>query len=232
MQPQACAMARKQIVRGLFQTSTKLLLARHDLEYWGIESTGTRRVSYLPSRFETVLIRYGATMISSVNSPYDSSVGNSLNNSTNSKDSNPPDMSEVDRLQKVLKQLSKQLKEAEKVAAQSPAAHGQMMMLASQIASIQNDITSMTNVGSSISSAGKAQAALNENTRSPKTAAPSAQAPTEAAMQPALTQSKPLRLDMTGAFIDTVALEARCEITGCLRFGEAAPRTGSRAGLS
>jgi hypothetical protein len=84
-----------------------------------------------------------------------------------------------------------------------------MMMLASQIASIQNDIISITNVSSSISSAGKAQAALNENSKVAKTAlterGPTAPVTSEASAQASAPQSKPIRLDMTGAFVDTVA---------------------------
>jgi hypothetical protein len=78
------------------------------------------------------------------------------------------------------------------------------VMLASQITSIQEDITSITNVGSSILSAGKAQAALAENTKVTRTALTQK---TATAQKPpgAPPQSTPIRLDMTGAFVDTVA---------------------------
>jgi ElaB/YqjD/DUF883 family membrane-anchored ribosome-binding protein len=112
---------------------------------------------------------------------------------------------DVQRIEKEIRALSNQLKKVLETAGGNPVTHAQAVLLASQISSLQDDINHITNVGAATSSADRAKAALQQTVAS----AADSQTPIDPKNDASTTQtpeaSRTVRLDLTGAFIDTTA---------------------------
>jgi hypothetical protein len=128
------------------------------------------------------------------------------NGTSRDQENDAASSTDVQKIQKDIKQLGVKLKAAEKAAGGSPAAQAMATLLSSQIASLESTVTKITNVGAATFSASKAQRVLLQvQTAKTQSQDLSAASPVQVNVDQPASQPQSLKLDLKGTQIDTTA---------------------------